>query len=113
MLKIVSLFLALCVVTGGTPCAYAAAAQEVSQYPPIVLYTTSWCPYSKAAKKYLSDRGIPFLDHDVEKEAAAAAELHKRYGTGSVPVIVIGNDRVLKGFSERELEEALAQAKRK
>lgn len=81
---------------------------EATSYPGIVLYTVSWCPHCQTARKYLDERKIPYTNRDVEKDAEALDALVNRYGSQSVPVIVIGNDEaVLKGFSPESFNRAL------
>lgn len=77
-------------------------------YPQITIYTVSWCPHCKALKEYLTKREIPFINRDVELDAAAMKDLTTRYNSNGVPVIVIGNDEeILKGFTEEALSKAI------
>ncbi len=89
----------------------AAPVQHI--YPKVVLYSVSWCPHCMAAKEYLTEHKIPFINKDVELDATAMEELTKKYHSQGVPVIVIGNDgrTVLKGFDPAQLEKALKSAK--
>ncbi|MCC6751335.1 MAG: hypothetical protein IT371_27020 [Deltaproteobacteria bacterium] len=95
---------------GGTAGGAAAGAQAK---PKAVIFTTAWCPSCKSAKAYFAQRGIPFLELDVEKNPEAAqqyAAIQQRYRLrqGVVPLIVI-NGRVFQGFSAQQVEAALAQ----
>lgn len=86
----------------------ALSSAPATAYPRIVLYSTSWCPHCKAAMDYLAERNIPYVNRDVEEDYEAMDMLLNRYGSKSVPVIVIGNDdAVLKGFNPAEFEKAL------
>lgn len=86
----------------------ALSSAPATAYPRIVLYSTSWCPHCKAAMDYLAERKIPYVNRDVEEDYEAMDMLLNRYGSKSVPVIVIGNDdAVLKGFNPAEFEKAL------
>ncbi|HEY5974490.1 MAG TPA: glutaredoxin domain-containing protein [Geobacteraceae bacterium] len=81
------------------------------QYPKIVLYSVSWCPHCKEAKEYFTHNNIPFINKDVEVDEAAMTELTKKYKSQGVPVIVIGDDKVIiKGFSEERFKQALKDA---
>ncbi len=77
--------------------------------PPVVLYGTSWCGYCKAAARWLRQRGVDFVERDIEKDEAAAAELERkkrasgRSGSG-VPWIDVGGT-LIQGFDRRALEE--------
>jgi glutaredoxin-like YruB-family protein len=84
------------------------------QYPKIVLYSVSWCPHCKDAKEYFTHNNIPFINKDVEVDDAAMTELTKKYKSQGVPVIVIGDDKViLKGFSEERFKQAVKDAQGK
>lgn len=63
----------------------------------VVMYATSWCGYCAKARKYFNQKGIRFLEYDIEKDKRAK----KRYdaiGGSGVPVIFIGKQR-MNGFS--------------
>ena len=86
----------------------ALSSAPATAYPRIVLYSASWCPHCRAAMDYLAERNIPFVNRDVEEDDEAMDMLLNRYGSKSVPVIVIGNDdAVLKGFDPAVFEKAL------
>ena len=46
--------------------------------PQITLYSTTWCGYCKMAEKYLHDKGISFIEKDVEADQEAMQEVLKR-----------------------------------
>ncbi len=58
------------------------------------------------AKEFLSQRGVPFADHDVTKDRQALEEMIKVSGARSVPVIV-ACEQVMVGFDAARLEQAL------
>ncbi|RQW89844.1 MAG: NrdH-redoxin [Geobacter sp.] len=114
-LALAALFLAVlaCSTTQGgekIPSASSVTTSPTAAYPKIVLYTTSWCPYCKQAKEYLTSRKIPFTNLDVEKDVSAWEDFSEKYQAKSVPLIVIGNDQaILKGFKRETFEEALRE----
>ncbi len=57
-------------------------------------------------KAWLSQRQVPFTEKNVREDAAALEEL-KRMGYNSVPVTLIGEERIL-GFDQERLAKALA-----
>lgn len=88
-------------------------AQEAKKYPRIVLYTVSWCPHCRAAKEYLTQNNIPFINKDVEMDKQAMDELTGTYNSQGVPVIVIGagkDEIVVKGFKPELFEASLKRA---
>jgi glutaredoxin len=76
----------------------------------VTLYSTTWCGYCKKARRWLASNGIPYIEKDVEKDPAGASEFRELTGgRGGVPVITVGQD-VIRGFSERRLEQAIKRA---
>ena len=61
-------------------------------------------------KGFLSQRGIPFTEIDVARNAAAAQELVRRTGQMAVPVTEIDGNLVV-GFDQRQIEYYLSQDK--
>lgn len=59
----------------------------------IKMYTTTWCPDCRMAKKYLDTNGIAYQEINVETEPGAA-ELVMSINAGKrkVPTFVVGED---------------------
>jgi glutaredoxin 3 len=83
-----------------------AAASETR----VVLYTTSTCPYCRAAKQYLDRIGQEYVDKNIEDDPDAHRECLSLTGRDGVPVIVVG-DRWMEGWNPRKLDELLAEAR--
>ena len=60
-------------------------------------------------KEFLSSKGIPYQDHDVNTDPLAAQEAVKLTGQNGVPVTVIDGQTVV-GFDQPRLEQLIAQA---
>ena len=78
---------------------------------PVKLYTLSTCSHCKSTKKFLDDCTVQydFTDVDLLKgdERTAILEDVRKYNPRcSFPTIIIG-DRVIVGFKEDEIKEAL------
>ena len=84
-----------------------AKQTKTQNYPRIVLYSTAWCPHCKEAKEYFTARNIPFINKDVELDEKALDELTKKYKSQGVPVIVLDDKKVIKGFSPEIFEKAV------
>jgi glutaredoxin 3 len=67
--------------------------------PAVTIYTTSWCPYCRAATDLLRRKGIAFEEIDVERTAGARSEMVGRAGRTSVPQIFVG-ERHLGGCDD-------------
>ena len=78
---------------------------------PVNLYTLSTCSHCKNTKNFLNDLGIKYNFIDVDllqgQERADMIEEVKRFNPNcSFPTILIG-DRIIVGFKENEIREAL------
>ena len=73
----------------------------------VKIYTTPTCGYCQAAKKYLTERGIKFIERDVSQDRAAADEMVSLSGQMGVPVIVV-DGKVVVGFDRPKLEQLIA-----
>jgi glutaredoxin len=69
---------------------------------------TGWCGYCRQARAYLTSRGIPFEDLDVEISAQGKQEYRELKGRG-VPIILVGNQR-MNGYSQAQLDSMLRTA---
>jgi glutaredoxin len=82
----------------------------------VVIYGASWCRPCHDAAAYLRQRGIAFVEKDVEADQGASDEMQRKLESagkrgGSIPVIDVGG-RVLIGFDPSALDAALAQVSR-
>lgn len=76
----------------------------------VLMFTRErYCPDVTRTRQRLSDLGIAWTERDVEADEAAATEMLRLSGRGSVPTLVIG-DRVLVEPSDGELDDALVAA---
>ena len=78
---------------------------------PVKMYTLSTCGHCKATKRLLDECKIKFEFEDVdllqgEERAAILEEVKKWNPNCSFPTIIIG-DKVIVGFKENEIREAL------
>ena len=62
--------------------------------PAVTMYTTSWCPYCRAAKDLLRKKGVAFEEIDVEATPGARREMVAKARRTSVPQIFIGERHV-------------------
>ena len=81
----------------------------------VILYSTAWCPACKSARRYLTEKGIPFIEKDIEKDQTAAAELMSKaqaagISTSGVPVLDV-NGTLMQGFDAQRLEALIGGSK--
>jgi glutaredoxin len=77
----------------------------------VKIYSLSTCSHCKTTKKYLSDCSVmyDFVDVDLfegEERKAILEDVKKFNPKCSFPTIIIG-DKVIVGFKEKEIKEAL------
>ena len=77
----------------------------------VTMYTLSTCSHCKATKKFMSDCNVKydFIDVDLlegEERRTIIEDVKKYNPRCSFPTIIIG-DRVIVGFKEGEIREAL------
>jgi glutaredoxin-like protein NrdH len=83
----------------------------MSQQEKVKLYTLSTCSHCKATKRFLSECKVEYEFTDVDllqgDERAAILEDVRRFNPAcTFPTIIIGN-KVIVGFKEDEIKEAL------
>jgi glutaredoxin 3 len=72
----------------------------------VLLFGTSTCSWCRRAKRYLKERGVPFREINIERDADAARDIVRKTGQRGVPVIKIGS-RWIVGFDKEQIEKAL------
>ena len=75
-----------------------AAMADYGTEEKVVMYATSWCPYCQQARNYFRQRGIPYTEYDIERDAEAKRR-YQAFGGRGIPVIFVGKRR-MNGFSE-------------
>ncbi len=73
----------------------------------VVMYSTDWCGYCRKAKAFFRERGVAYVDFDIEKDEQARREFERLEGRG-VPLIVIGGE-VIRGYDEQAILAALGR----
>ncbi|HJX73390.1 MAG TPA: glutaredoxin domain-containing protein [Candidatus Deferrimicrobiaceae bacterium] len=78
----------------------------------IVIYTTSWCPDCRAAKKFLASKDLPYEEIDIEKNPDAAEIVVKlNDGMRKVPTLdiegtIVSGDKFHPSRFEKDLRDA-------
>ena len=85
------------------------AARTAREKFPVTLYASACGPLCDQARQLLTQRGIPFSNKDPQASTEAEAELKKLTGRTSVPVLVIGSDKI-DGFEAVQWQAALDHA---
>lgn len=72
----------------------------------IVLYTKNQCPACKMTKRWLKERGIDFVEENVEEKQELITELREK-GYVSLPYIKVGEEAEWTGFQPNKLKELI------
>jgi glutaredoxin len=92
----------------------ADSALPAAVRPTVIIYGASWCGPCHQAAAYFKQRGVPFIEKDIEQDGGAAREMRAKLASagmrgGSIPVIDV-RGKVLVGFDEGAVNRALGQA---
>ncbi len=82
--------------------------------PTVIIYGASWCGACHQAAAYLRQKGVAFVEKDIEEDPVAAREMKDKLAKnglprGSIPVIDV-RGKVMVGFSPESMDEALGKA---
>lgn len=55
----------------------------------LIVYSSSWCPDCRIAKRFLAKHNLPYKEVDIEETPGAAQEIIARTGQRSIPQFVI------------------------
>lgn len=82
--------------------------------PAVIIYGAEWCGPCHEAQAYLRQKGISFVEKDIEKEPGAGREMQAKLEKagkrgGSIPVLDV-RGKILVGFNPRAVDEALGRA---
>ncbi len=75
--------------------------------PSVVLYMTSWCHYCRLTSTYLRNKGVRFVEKDIEADRNALSDYFSAGGGGGVPMVVIGGTSIM-GYDTGAIDRALA-----
>lgn len=78
----------------------ASSQRSVSS---IHLYATSWCGYCAKTRNLFKQRGVRYIEYDIEKDRAARARYNELKGRG-VP-LVEADGRIIRGYNEPLLRQ--------
>jgi glutaredoxin len=69
----------------------------------IEVYTVDGCPYCQEVKRVLNERNIPFKEIKIETEEVAKKVMELTDGILAVPITVIDDTVVVRGFDKDKL----------
>jgi len=95
-----------------TPQGDTLAADHASSSE-VIIYGASWCGACKQAARFFTQKGVPFVEKDIEKEPGARGEMLAKaeaqgVRTNGIPVIDV-RGTLLGGFNAARIEQLLAR----
>lgn len=77
----------------------------------VIVYGASWCGACQQAKQYFTQKGVPFIEKDIEKEPAARSEMLAKakdqgVNASGIPVIDV-RGRLVGGFNPQRIDQLL------
>jgi glutaredoxin len=98
----------------GEPGAAPPGGAAVAGRATVIIYGAEWCGACHDAARYLRQKGVAYVEKDVEKDPAAAREMQAKLAknglrAGSIPVIDV-RGHVMIGFNAAQIDGALGQA---
>jgi glutaredoxin len=87
-------------------------SQKPSAYrsgPEVVVYTTAWCGWCRKTLAFLDERGVRYVNKDIEANDWNRDELIEKTGRTSIPVVEIGGE-IIRGFNAERMEQLLARS---
>lgn len=85
------------------------AAKSAREKYPVTLYASACGVPCDQARQLLAERGVPFSSKDPQVSPEAQAELQKLTGRLSVPVLMVGSEKI-DGFETGQWQAALDRA---
>ncbi len=80
-------------------------SEQVRANARVVLYTTEWCGYCKQIRRFLDQKGIPYQQFDIEKDAQAR-KAYEALGGGGIPFVDV-NGTLIRDYRPEQIMAAL------
>ena len=72
----------------------------------VIIYSTNGCVYCKMAKAYFDQKGVTYVEKNVQSDLVAQEEMIKKSGQLGVPVLDI-EGTIIIGFDKSAINEAV------
>lgn len=73
----------------------------------ITVYSTPDCAFCYTVKDYLQEKGFEYKEVNIYDDDAGREKMEKLSGQQNVPVTIINDEIVLKGWNKQKFNEAL------
>jgi glutaredoxin len=90
-----------------------SAGETVAASGEVIVFGASWCGACRQAEAHLRERGVPFVERDIEEDPAARQDMIRRARAAGIqpdgiPIIDV-RGRVLQGFDPDAIDRALRE----
>jgi glutaredoxin len=72
----------------------------------VVMFGATWCGYCAAQRQLFAERGVRYVEIDIDRDPAALDFMQKVLGAPGVPTTVLGT-QLIPGYSAQELTAAI------
>ena len=73
----------------------------------VTLYSTQWCGYCKKTRTFLRNKGIEYVEYDIEKSAEGRQQYDSLDGNG-VPLLVVESE-IIRGYNTQAIMKAISE----
>jgi glutaredoxin len=80
-------------------------SEQVRSTARVVLYSTDWCGYCKLTRRFLDEKGVPYREFDIEKNAEAR-KAYEALGGRGIPILDV-NGTLIRGYEPENILQAL------
>lgn len=88
------------------------AVEEVEATPSrvhdVTIYTAPWCGWCRKTIAFLDQRGIDYVNKDIEADPGYEEELREKTGRTSIPLVEIDGEQI-RGFDPGQMTALLAK----
>jgi glutaredoxin len=74
----------------------------------VTLYCTPWCPECRQARRYLQEKGIPYVEIDLSRNSAAARQVREWTGGYETTPTFKVHGQIIVNFQPAKLDELFA-----
>ncbi len=78
--------------------------------PTVVVYTAPWCGWCRKTLAHLDDRGVAYVEKDVDASPGHRDELVRKAGRATIPVVEI-DGTLVRGFEPERIDALLARGR--
>jgi glutaredoxin len=90
----------------------AAHAEAHAGAGDVIVYGASWCGACHEAQAFLTARGIPFVERDIERDPGAREDMQRAASAAGIPTssipIIDFRGTIIRGFDRDAIERAIS-----